>query len=272
VIAPDPVITAAVMQEIECALETLTRRPVVIGICGAQGSGKSTLAFSLQKECTARGLVTAVLSLDDLYLTRAKREELAREVHPLLLTRGPPATHDTELGLRTFALLDEGAETLLPRFDKARDDRAPVEHWMRASAHCDVLLFEGWCVGAAAEPDDRLHEPVNALEAEEDKDALWRRHVNRSLGGEYQALFARIDRLVLLAAPGFEAVFAWRQQQERDLRARMTADQRGVMDDAALVRFIAHYERLTRWILEEMPGRADLVIRLDQQRRAIMPV
>ena len=30
-----------------------------------------------------------------------------------------------------------------------------------------------------------------------------------------------------------------------------------VMDDAAIARFIAHYERVTRHILEEMPPRAD---------------
>ena len=27
-------------------------------------------------------------------------------------------------------------------------------------------------------------------------------------------------------------------------------------------RFIMHYERLTRWILQEMPARADIVVRL----------
>jgi D-glycerate 3-kinase len=39
------------------------------------------------------------------------------------------------------------------------------------------------------------------------------------------------------------------------------------MDDAALRRFIMHYERLTRHILAEMPGRADLVAELDRNRR-----
>jgi D-glycerate 3-kinase len=36
-----------------------------------------------------------------------------------------------------------------------------------------------------------------------------------------------------------------------------------------VARFVAHYERLTRHILKEMPGRADLVIRLDATRRVI---
>ena len=36
-----------------------------------------------------------------------------------------------------------------------------------------------------------------------------------------------------------------------------------------LQRFIAHYERITRHILAEMPNRADLVIRLDRRRRPL---
>ncbi|MCH7931720.1 MAG: hypothetical protein IH906_05850 [Proteobacteria bacterium] len=35
------------------------------------------------------------------------------------------------------------------------------------------------------------------------------------------------------------------------------------MDAVALERFLAHYERLTLWMLETLPGRADLVVRLD---------
>ena len=36
-----------------------------------------------------------------------------------------------------------------------------------------------------------------------------------------------------------------------------------VMSDAEVDRFIAHYERITRHLLEEMPARADLVIDVD---------
>jgi D-glycerate 3-kinase len=34
-------------------------------------------------------------------------------------------------------------------------------------------------------------------------------------------------------------------------------------------RFVQHFERLTRHILAEMPARAELVLRLDEQRRVI---
>ena len=40
-----------------------------------------------------------MLSLDDLYLPKAERLRLARDVHPLLATRGVPGTHDVALGV-----------------------------------------------------------------------------------------------------------------------------------------------------------------------------
>ena len=38
------------------------------------------------------------------------------------------------------------------------------------------------------------------------------------------------------------------------------------MAAADIPRFVAHYERLTRWILAEMPARADWVVTLDADR------
>ncbi|MDE8653613.1 kinase [Novosphingobium sp. H3SJ31-1] len=245
----------------------IVRRPLVIGICGAQGSGKSTLARALEAGLQAAGRAVATLSIDDLYRTRAERQGLARAVHPLLATRGVPGTHDVALGLATIAALERGEPAALPRFDKASDDRLPRAQWPLAPARCQVLILEGWCVGARPQPVEALAVPVNALEAGEDPDGIWRAYANTALAGEYQALFARIDRLVLLAAPDFAVVHDWRLEQERDLAARAGPDAPGLMDAAAVARFIQHYERITRHILAEMPGRADLLVRLDRQRR-----
>ena len=41
------------------------------------------------------------------------------------------------------------------------------------------------------------------------------------------------------------------------------------MSLAEVLRFIQHYERLTRWILEEMPARADLTVRLGEGREVL---
>lgn len=263
---PDPEIVSAVIGEIEEGLRTRPRRPFVLGICGAQGSGKTTLAAHVRRQCEAQGLGAAVLSLDDLYLTRAERERLARDVHPLLRTRGVPGTHDVGLGLAVIAALERGAAVAMPRFDKAADDRAPESQWEVVPASCDVLIMEGWCLGARPQSDEALATPVNALEHDEDPDGVWRRYANAALAGGYQQLFARLDRLVLLQAPGFETVYAWRLQQEDELRVRAGPHAPGLMDAAGVARFIQHYERLTRHILEEMPARADLVFRLGADR------
>jgi D-glycerate 3-kinase len=244
----------------------------LVGICGPQASGKSTLTAVLAAMLQARGLTTAVLSIDDLYLTRAERQVLAREVHPLLATRGVPGTHDVDLGLAVLAALKGGGPVALPRFDKASDDRAPRADWPVVQAPVDVVLFEGWCVGAQAQPAEALAEPVNALERDEDPDGAWRAYVNAALAGPYRRLFAPIDLFVLLRPPGFEVVLAWRIEQERKLRARLAREGAGpgrAMSDAEVGRFIAHYERITRHILAEAPARADVTVNLDDARRRI---
>ena len=243
------------------ALAQTGKRPLIVGICGAQGSGKSTLAEAL----TRRFPRTTTLSLDDLYLTRAERAELARTRHPLFATRGVPGTHDVALGIATFDALEAGIPTRLPRFDKASDDRAPSDTWPEACIPCDLVIFEGWCVGAVPQSEEALAVPINGLERIEDPDGSWRQAVNAALAGAYQALFARLDMLVLLAAPDWETVCRWREEQEAGLR-QTAGDGAGVMDERAVERFLQHYERLTRHILQEMPGRADIVLRLSADR------
>lgn len=252
---------AAIAPLIAAAAQAHPGRPIVVGICGAQGSGKSTLAAAL----CARLEATVTLSLDDLYRTRAERERLARDVHPLLRTRGVPGTHDVGLGLATLDGIAAGMDTPLPRFSKAIDDRLPAAEWPVAPAGTRVVVMEGWCVGARPQPDVELIAPVNDLERRHDAAGVWRRYVNAALAGDYQTLFARLDLLILLAAPDFDTVLTWRLEQEHALkRSGATGD--GVMDDAAVSTFVSHYERLTRHILAEMPGRCDLVVPLDARR------
>jgi D-glycerate 3-kinase len=242
---------------------------LVVGLCGSQGSGKSTLTAILQHLLQERGLSVATLSLDDVYLTRRAREALAGNVHPLLRTRGVPGTHDMSLALQTLAALRREGTVAVPLFDKARDDRRPTDEWAQVRAPVDVILFEGWCVGAVPQSAESLREPVNSLEKAEDADGTWRRYVNDALGQAYRLLFGQIDFLILLAAPGFEVVHRWRLEQENTLRRNLGpgADVSQLLSAQQLERFIAHYERLTRHILSEMPERADMVVRLDAQRR-----
>ncbi len=249
------------------------KRPLVFGICGAQGSGKTTLVTALANQLEQVGLRTFSLSLDDIYLPRAERAELAREIHPLLGVRGVPGTHDVAIGTAILDRLGGHEPVDVPAFDKAADDRALRTNWTRAVGPFDVILFEGWCIGAIAQHPDELRIPINRLESSDDPAAIWRTYVNASLGQGYQALFARIDSLVLLQAPGFEIVVQWRNEQEETLRQSLLKSGRPIdrlMDTAAITRFVSHFERLTRHILSEMPSRADLVVPLDPHRRPLI--
>jgi D-glycerate 3-kinase len=244
----------------------------VAGLCGSQGSGKTTMAAFLKVLLAERGLDAAVLSIDDLYLTLPERQALGRQIHPLLATRGPPGTHDIQLGHSLLDALTDGAPLAvsIPRFDKALDTRAPADRWPRVRAPVDVVLLEGWCVGAAPQEDDELIEPVNALERDEDAGGRWRKYVNDRLKTDYARFFGRIDILALLQAPGFEAVFAWRALQERKLAAQAAREGLSgarVMTPDQLSRFLMAYERLTRHILAEMPARAEIVLPLGADHR-----
>ena len=252
----------------QCLDEALAAggRPPVFAIAGAQGSGKSTLAEQLVRAGTQRGFDVVALSLDDFYLPRRERRRLAREVHPLLATRGPPGTHDLALACVTLDALRRG-DARLPRFDKLTDTRRPPSRWRHVRARPELIVFEGWLLGLAPQSVAQLENPINALEREQDADGAWRRWCNTQLA-DYVPLWRRFDRLLYLQAPSFAVVPDWRAQQERALAADRSLPG---MSRAGIERFVQHYERLTRHGMKTLPGIADRVVRLDDAHR-VAPV
>jgi D-glycerate 3-kinase len=244
-------------------------RTLVIGINGAQGSGKSTLCRFLQASLLPEyGLSATIVALDDLYLPLPAREQMAHDIHPLFRTRGVPGTHDVDAGISLLEDLAAGRETLIPRFSKALDDRLPQADWTHHSGKVDILLFEGWCVGARPQDAGSLSQPINALEAQDDPDGIWRRHVNHALETSYARWFSYLDHLVMLKPPSFDHVLNNRLIQEHKLRAD-APDAPGIMDDAAVARFVSHYERVTRHMFANLPAHADILFQLDAQQNVI---
>ena len=238
----------------------------LVAVNGSQGSGKSTLCDYLKALFKAKyGLACATLSLDDFYLTAPQRRQLAIDVHPLLATRGVPGTHDMGLLNRTLDSLQAGEPVRIPRFDKAADDRFPPAEWEQVDAPAQVVLLEGWCLGAVAQPVEELVEPVNALERNEDPDGVWRNLVNTVLSEQFSPLYQRMDEWVMLRAPSFDCVYDWRLEQERKLAAQRTGD--AVMDEEQVARFICHYQRLTERCLRRLPSRVNHLFRLDAHRQ-----
>lgn len=249
-------------------------RTYLVGVNGAQGTGKSTfLALVSRMLKASHGLRVSGFSIDDLYRTRGEREVLASTVHPLLRTRGVPGTHDVELGhaLLTGLSRSDSAHVRIPVFDKATDDRAPEEAFLTVQTPLDVVIFEGWCVGAQAQLAAELEAPINDLEREEDPDGTFRRHVNDQLAGPYADLFARLDTLIMLKAPSMEAVRRFRMEQERALARKLQAQglPDTTMDEAAVTRFVSYFERITRGMLRDMKDRADILIEVGEDHRLL---
>ena len=239
--------------------------PILLGIYGAQGSGKSTLAAYLAKrhESLSSGCCV-VLSIDDFYLTRAQRQQLALEVHPLLRTRGVPGTHDIVLLKTTLDRLAHFTGPVsIPRFDKLADDRVPETQFDIVTSAPSLVILEGWCVGILPQGSADLTEPCNHLERIDDPAGDWRQFVNTSLERDYLSIWDQLDELWALLAPGFEVVSEWRLEQEVRLGAQRA---QAIMTPQEVVRFVQHYERLTRSSLNSMPNLADLCLWLDPQR------
>lgn len=272
---PIPVLLYEIIQELRARNP---ERAPLIGVAGAQGSGKSYQCRILAMGNQPR---YAHFSLDDVYLTKAERVwradnissfstvrdedgnfEIRHVSRPLieqmLLTRGPPGTHDLGLATRLIARLRERGETPLPRFDKAADDRAPDSAWPVFQGPAEAIVMDGWCLGATPSPPS---EPINAIE-EDDVEGIWRRETQKQLTKTYGPFFESFDAIIYLRAPSWEIVRTWRgQQEEQTLGRPLTAE-----ENAALDRFVMHYERVTRSMMAGNHN-ANWIVQLDEARK-----
>lgn len=243
-------------------------RPLVLGVSGAQGSGKSTISGLLKTALdVAHGLSAVALSIDDFYLPKLERARLAATIHPLCQTRGVPGTHDPALARRTIeALLTAGAaaQTPLPQFSKLEDDRVPEGLWPMFEGQPDVVILEGWCVGARHRDPASWGGPINTLEAEKDPEGIWWRWSNSQLNGDYQVLWDMFDLLLFIRVPDFDTVVASRIAQEETLARQNPELAKGRMTRQEIITFTAHYQRYTEQLREDLPTIADIF--LDRER------
>ena len=130
------------------------KKPIIIGLAGGQGTGKTTISSIINLILVKYfKLKVFKISIDDFYKTRKERYKLSKKVHPLLMTRGVPGTHDIDLILRFFRIIKKRnfKSLSLPKFDKSIDDRFNKNQWYKIKSKPDVIIFEGWCVGAKSQ-------------------------------------------------------------------------------------------------------------------------
>ncbi len=237
---------------------------LILGFSGGQGSGKTTvtgiLKIILEKFFKRRIYVS---SIDDFYKTSEDRNKMANKIHPLFKTRGVPGTHDINLVKKFFYIIKKKKfkKIKLPKFEKAMDNRLEKKYWFNIKQKPEIVILEGWCVGAKPQPNSLIKKPINILEKYEDKDLIWRKYVNEKLKSEYKKLFAMIDYFIFMKVPNFKIVFKWRLLQESKLRKKLHYKKK-IMTYSAIKRFIMFYQRITLQMIKDLSKSASIVILL----------
>jgi D-glycerate 3-kinase len=233
-------------------------------IAGSQGAGKSTLAilFKLALEKIYKKKVM-LLSIDDYYLSKKKRIKLSKKIHPLLITRGVPGTHDiVALKNDIINFQQKKFPFTTPTFNKLKDD---VSIKKKIIKNAEILLLEGWCCGAPSINKGYLFENINSLESKLDKNKKWRQFYNSQLKREYKKVFSLFDQQIYIQPPSFNYIIKWRYAQEKNnaLKSR----KKDFMSKNDLQAFIQHYEKLTKWMMKTMPAKADILIKIDGNQK-----
>ena len=244
-------------------------KPYFICFTGGQGSGKTTLSFFVQKVLNETFNRPAMgFSIDDIYKSQEERRALANNVHPLCYVRGVPGTHDINMGLDLIDQLsraNQDTQTKIPSFCKPEDKHYPIEDWPVYIGKPDFIFFDAWCGGARPLPEEDWLPPLNQLEAEEDPDGIWSKWSNKELSKDYQTLFSLFDVLLMIKVPSMDFVYESRWIQEQTLAKTVTDPvlKKKIMTRDQVYRFVMHYERLTHYILEELPDFSDIVLSRD---------
>ena len=244
-------------------------KTLFLGLSGGQGSGKTTVTGILKiilKKFFKREI--HVSSIDDFYKTLKDRNEMSHTIHPLFKTRGVPGTHDISLVKKFFDFIKKKKfkKFKLPKFDKSIDDRLNEKYWFNVKERPEIVIFEGWCVGAKPQLNSLLKKPINILEKYEDKDLIWRRHTNEKLKREYKKIFAMIDNFIFMKIPNFNMVFKWRLLQERKLKKRSHTTKK-IMSYGEIKRFVMFYQRVTLQMFKDMPKVASVVLTLNNKHQ-----
>ena len=249
----------------------LKNKTFIIGLAGGQGTGKTTISSLIKLILkTYFKLNVFKISIDDFYKTRKERLKLSKSIHPLLLTRGVPGTHDVDMLNKLFYNIKKKKfnTMLIPKFDKSIDDRCNKKLWYKLKKKPDVLILEGWCVGAKPEKKNTLSKPINELEKNLDSKKKWRLHVNNQLKNKYLKLFNQIHSLLYLKAKNFNVLKQWRIKQEKKLKLKNKRKKNSkIMSNSEVINFMMTYQRITRNMFKITPKHSSIIIDLNDRHQ-----
>ncbi|KAI9264417.1 P-loop containing nucleoside triphosphate hydrolase protein [Sporodiniella umbellata] len=229
----------------------LPDQPMIVGISGCQGSGKTTLchtlSYLLKQEPYRLNVVN--FSLDDVYLNHQDQRKLSQTYpkNKLYQQRGQAGSHDLKIAVQTLdALVQNQSQVLIPVYDKSlfdgQGDRVPQEHWKRALAPIDIVLFEGWMLGFKPLPETLLESTLR------DKKETCPVFDSLSLGDlqtmntalkQYETeIYPYFNSFIHLSPLNIQQVYQWRLEQERHMKST-----RGVsgLSDEGVKQFVDTY-------------------------------
>jgi D-glycerate 3-kinase len=233
------------------------------GILGGQGTGKTTLTAILQLILSFLNKKTLCISLDDLYKTYEERKFLRRE-NPFLIWRGPPGTHDVNLGLDILFRLhqnDFSEGILVPRFDKSLHGGLGDRIGFESVEKPDICLFEGWFVGVYPVDDCRFDDPPWPIVSSEDRSfALFCNHQLKA----YLPLWQELDSLMIL----YPEDYRWSKQWRKDAEHGMMASGKTGMSDGEVEEFVEYFWRSLhpKIFITPLLASADVVISVGEVR------
>ena len=247
------------------------KKPYFLGLAGGQGTGKTTIGSLIKIILTKYFRLNVFkISIDDFYKTRKERIELSKKIHPMLLTRGVPGTHDINIMLKFFRGIKKNKfrKMKLPSFNKAIDDRFPKKLWYQIDKKPDVIIFEGWCVGARPEKKNTLKESINFIEKENDQKHKWRYYVNDQLRTKYRKLYSQLNCLIYLKATNFNLLQKWRLKQEHKLwlKTKKKSNHK-IMGKGDVISFMQTYQRITENMFRSMPKYASIILDLNSNHQ-----
>ena len=241
-------------------------KPCIVGLSGGQGSGKTTISsiisIILRKYFK---LNVFIISIDDFYKTRKERFLLSKRIHPSLMTRGVPGTHDINMMLDFFKRVKgkKFRSLKLPKFNKVTDDRYNKKSWYSLKKKPDIIIFEGWCVGAKAEKNNTLKKSVNSMEKLKDTKLTWRSYVNEQLKTKYKQLYDQLNCLLYIKSSNFTLLKKWRIKQEKKLRLKNKRSNKfKIMSDQEVINFMQTYQRVTQSMFKYVPKYASIILNL----------
>jgi len=248
------------------------KQPYFVGLAGGQGTGKTTISSLLEIILKKYFKLNVFkISIDDFYRTRKERFNLSKMVHPLLMTRGVPGTHDIKIMLDFFrkSKTKKFKSFKLPKFNKAIDDRCKKNQWYTIKKRPDVIIFEGWCVGARAEKNSTIKKGINSLEKANDAQLIWRNYVNKQLKTKYKKLYDQLDCLLYLKAKNFSLLQKWRLIQEKKLwlRNKNKKTKNKIMSKGDVINFMQTYQRVTQNMFKFAPRYASVILNLNSNHQ-----